>query len=87
MLIKKGFRIVLSGAYQSYEFQTSIEEEFDIKLTDENDVIAASETLQSLAVDSVARDIEAHKMYDEKFKTVCDVRADQLAKAAKIIKQ
>jgi len=77
----------LSGAYQSYEFQTSIEEEFDIKSGNAEAVAEASDALLVLAMDSVKRDIETCKMDDDKFKIVCDVRADQLVKAVKSAKQ
>ncbi|MFA5724413.1 MAG: hypothetical protein WC979_09225 [Candidatus Pacearchaeota archaeon] len=86
MLIKKSFRVVLSGAYQSFEFKTSIAEDFDIRSEDEEAVKKASEALQSTAVDIVYKDIEAHVMYDPDFKIVMDVRADALKKASKIVK-
>jgi len=86
MLIKKSFRIVLSGAYQSFEFQTSLDHEFDVNPDDTKAVQKASDTLLSLAIDLVEQDIENYKMKDDKFKVVMDVRADQLAKAAKIVK-
>lgn len=87
MLIKKSFRVVLSGAYQSFEFQTSLEHEYDINPEDTDKVNKASDELLALAVDLVEKDIEAYKMKDDKFRIVLDVRADQLIKAAKVLKQ
>ncbi len=85
MLIKKSFEVTLSGAYQSYKFSTSIEREINVNPDDTDAVNKASDDLMAVVIDIVEKDIEAYKLKDDKFKTVLNVRADALTKAAKTL--